>query len=73
MTVHADAAGVPVAVQWGGRHVGVSAVQDCWRIDEEWWQQEITRRYFLLHLADGRLLTVFHDLVGGGWFRQTYT
>ena len=70
--VATDAAGLPCAVMLRGRWVAVAAVEDSWRIDDEWWREEISRRYYCLALADGRLLTVFVDLIGGGWYAQRY-
>jgi hypothetical protein len=52
---------------------GVAAVEisDRWRIDDEWWRKEISRMYFRVVLAGGRIVTVFQDLIEGGWFLQT--
>ena len=70
--VLAGAAGAPRAVVLRGQRVAVTDVLDSWRIDDEWWRQEISRRYFRLALADGRTLTVFLDLIAGGWYAQRY-
>jgi hypothetical protein len=68
--VEADDRGRPVVVYLrGGVHV--SGILDRWRIDDEWWRKEISRMYFHVHLEDGRVLTVFQDLIEGGWFLQT--
>jgi hypothetical protein len=49
----------------------IAAVQDCWRIDDEWWREHaISRLYFDLLLDDGTLLTVYHDLLTDAWFEQ---
>lgn len=64
--------GAPCAVVLRRRRVAVTAVVDSWRIDDEWWREEISRRYYQLALADGRTLTVFADLIAGGWYRQRY-
>jgi hypothetical protein len=73
--VRVDHLGRPVAVVWKGRRVAVQEIQDVWRIDDEWWRQEISRLYFQLALADGRLWTVFRDLLAAEprarWFLQT--
>jgi hypothetical protein len=55
-----------------GRFQPVRAILDSWRIDDEWWREEIARRYFAIELQNGRTLTIYHDLVGGGWFIQGY-
>ncbi len=70
--VTTDAHGIPASVTHGGRTVAVAAILDTWRIDDEWWRDEISRRYFRLALADETTITVFEDLVRGGWFRQRY-
>ena len=70
--VLADETGTPSAVTVGSRRVAVTAVLDSWRIDDEWWREEISRRYYHLALADGRTLTVFLDLIAGGWYAQRY-
>jgi hypothetical protein len=69
----ADADGTPRAVVLKGRRVAVTDVLDSWRIDDEWWREEISRRYFRLVLADGRTLTVFLDLIAGNWYAQRYS
>jgi hypothetical protein len=49
----------------------VSAVQDRWRLDDEWWRERpISRLYYTLLLEDGRLLVVYHDLVLAEWYMQ---
>ena len=70
--VEANAHGEPDAVVVQGRFQHVRAIQDSWRIDDEWWREEIARRYFAVEFENGRKLTVYHDLVGGGWFAQAY-
>jgi hypothetical protein len=73
LAVTVDNTGIPVAVQHNGRTVTVTEILDCWRIDDEWWREEISRRYYHLLLADGRRLSVFADLVAGGWYAQQYS
>jgi hypothetical protein len=55
-----------------GRFQRVRAIRDTWRIDDGWWRDEIARRYFSIELENGRGMTLYHDLVGGGWFAQSY-
>ncbi len=52
--------------------VAVAAVVDEWLVEDEWWRAPLARRYLRLLLADGRLLTLFADLVHGGWYLQPY-
>ncbi len=50
--------------------VGVEAVVDSWRIDDEWWRNPISRRYLDVVLTGGGHVIVFQDLVSGEWFLQ---
>jgi hypothetical protein len=70
--VEASESGEPVAVVLGGRRLAVAQVQDVWRIDDEWWREEVSRLYYRLLLDDGRPVTVFHDLVRELWYEQRY-
>ncbi len=72
VAVETGAAGEPAFVTWRGRRLAVAAVADRWRIDDEWWRTPISRLYRRLVLADDRVLTVFEDLIGGGWYVQRY-
>ena len=62
--------GCPVSVRIAGRQRRVARISNQWRIDDEWWRQEISRRYFELELGDGLVITIFEDLVSGRWYRQ---
>lgn len=48
----------------------VIAVVDSWRLDDEWWREPLSRRYFEIVLDDGTHLVVFQDLASGEWFLQ---
>lgn len=72
LAVEATAAGLPIAVLWRGVFKRVAAIHDRWRIDDEWWRDEISRRYFAIELEGGRRLTLYHDLVRDAWFAQAY-
>ena len=64
--------GSPAAIVWQGRYRKVTTIHDAWRIDDEWWRDEIARYYFAIELEGGRRLTLYHDLVTDTWFIQTY-
>jgi len=64
--------GEPQAVVLERERLAVAAVQDRWRIDDEWWRHPISRLYFSLLLEDGRTLTIYRDLVTGRWSQQNY-
>ena len=68
--VTVDAAGVPTTVVVGRRIRRVGAVRERWRIDDEWWRKPLARDYVTVVLEDGRPLTLYHDLIGGGWWVQ---
>jgi hypothetical protein len=71
--VEADGEGRPAAVTLSDRRLAVVAVQNTWRIDDEWWRERpVSRAYYELALEDGRLVTVYQDLVRGGWYEQRY-
>jgi hypothetical protein len=59
-------------VLWRGVYRRVAAIHDSWRIDDEWWREEIARRYFVVELDDGRRLTLYHDLIADAWYAQPY-
>jgi hypothetical protein len=51
----------------------VASIQDRWRIDDEWWRDSaISRLYFAVQLHGGRMVTVYEDLLRGGWWLQRY-
>jgi len=71
--VEADESGEPQAVVLGRERLAVAVVQDRWRIDDEWWRERsVSRLYFSLLLEDGRVVTIYRDLVTGRWSQQNY-
>lgn len=53
--------------------VPVETILDIWWIFFEWWRTSaIARMYFKVVLSDGRIMTVFHNIESGGWYRQNY-
>jgi hypothetical protein len=66
-----DGSGLPLAVRCPRRQT-VVAVEDRWRLDDEWWRQEpVSRLYYAALLASGERLVLYKDLTGGGWYRQS--
>ncbi|OAI39525.1 hypothetical protein AYO38_01410 [bacterium SCGC AG-212-C10] len=63
---------MPRAMLWRGVYKRVVTVHETWRIDDEWWRDEIARRYFEVELEGGRRITIYHDLVADAWYTQTY-
>lgn len=70
--VEASPAGEPAAILWKGVFKRVRTIHDSWRIDDEWWRDEIARRYFAVELEGGRHLTLYHDLIADAWYAQSY-
>jgi hypothetical protein len=71
--VQADERDAPQAVAYEGAMRAVAAVQDRWRIDDEWWRErQLSRMYYQLQLEGGRVVTVYQDLLGGAWWIQRY-
>jgi hypothetical protein len=68
--VEVDGEGAPARIE-ARRWLRVVAVQDLWRIDDEWWRaRPVSRMYYGCVLEDGRQMTVFQDLVSDKWYRQ---
>ena len=62
--------GEPAAATRNGKQCRVAAILNSWRIDDEWWREEISRHYFQVKLQNGLVMIVFHDLVTGKWYEQ---
>jgi hypothetical protein len=49
----------------------VDAVRESWLIEDRWWTEKpLRRRYWEVVTTCGRDEVVFHDLIGGRWWRQ---
>ena len=73
LRVEMDAGGRIVSIWRQGRLTprSIAAIQDRWRIDDEWWREHpISRMYYEVVLDDGSLLTMYQDLVADQWFEQ---
>jgi hypothetical protein len=70
--VLADEHGSPVSIWIRNRQRQVTHIRNAWRIDDEWWRQDIARRYFDLELSGGSIITIFQDLISGNWYEQRY-
>lgn len=70
--VELDADGRPTVVRADKAvRTVVESVLESWCIDDEWWRQLISRRYFEVVLKGGGRVVVFEDLTSGEWFVQT--
>ncbi len=61
---------LPITITFDGKEKEVEEIGETWRIDDEWWRDQIARRYVEVMLVGGGHMVVFEDLVGGGWFMQ---
>ncbi len=65
-----DPAGMPAALQ-AKRRQKITAIEDRWRIDDEWWRSApISRAYYAVRLASGLRLVLYKDLIKKEWFQQ---
>jgi hypothetical protein len=60
----------PVAVEWNGKRRGIESVIETWRIDDEWWRDQIARRYVEVVLDGGKHVVLFQNLLNNEWFVQ---
>ena len=68
-----DSTGRPVAVINGRLKQAVIAIDDQWRIEDEWWRgQTLSRFYYEIRLASGQRLVVYKDLISKSWYKQGY-
>ena len=65
--------GLPSRVKFKKRMQRVREIVNLWRIDDGWWHKPVSRFYYFLELEGGSRITVFHDLIGGGWYRQNWS
>jgi hypothetical protein len=72
LVVEEGPGGLPAAVRLKQKQA-VKAIEDRWRIDDEWWRAEpLSRLYFAVLLASGQRLVLYKDLVREVWYRQNY-
>lgn len=65
-----DASSLPVAVMMKRRQ-SIAAIEDRWRIDDEWWRgNPVSRLYYAVLLASGHRLVLYKDLVTEDWYKQ---
>ena len=69
--VQEDSIGMPIAVKTKVRQA-VMAIEDRWRIDDEWWRTEsISRLYYSIVISSGQKMVIYKDLLANRWYRQT--
>ncbi len=71
VNIEEDSTGSPVAVKIK-RRVAIIAIENRWRIDDEWWRREpVSRLYYTVLLTSGRRLVFYKDLTSNCWYRQS--
>ena len=71
--VKADSQGHPITFFQQGNPRSVAAIEDIWRVEDEWWRGEpVGRTYFEVLTGEGRRVTLFLDHRTGRWFQQRY-
>ena len=72
VSVKESDSGQPIAVTDPVRRA-VTAIDDCWRIDDEWWRSDpVSRLYYNIRFASGQRWVIYKDLISQAWYRQTY-
>ncbi len=67
--VRVDAHGRPWVIQLDGKKPKtVEHIRECWRIEDEWWRDPITRMYFDLVLENGRAVMLYLDETTQQWY-----
>ena len=62
----------PQAVKTPRRQT-VAAIDNVWRIDDEWWRRElVSRLYYEVLLTTGQRLVLYKDIARDCWYRQSY-
>jgi hypothetical protein len=70
LRVRTGKGGRPLFLHLNQRVRRVQHILEIWQVDEEWWRDPISRRYARLALDDGRIVTVYLDLLSQGWYLQ---
>jgi len=70
VTVEEDTLSLPEAVVVRRRQP-IAAIEDRWRIDDEWWRREpVSRLYYAVLLKSGHRLVLYKDLIENRWYQQ---
>ena len=72
ISVEENPDGLPTAVKLKRRQK-IIAIEDSWRIDDEWWRSEpVSRLYYAVILASGQRMVLSKNLIDNCWYRQSY-
>lgn len=67
--VETDGQGRPRAVT-GEHGRAIETIGEIWRVEDEWWRQPISRRYFDVVLEGGKHVVLYQDLTTHQWWMQ---
>jgi hypothetical protein len=71
--VEENCSGIPTAVKLARRKQAVTAIENRWRIDDEWWRDApVSRFYYTVLIASGQRLVLYKDLENRNWYQQIY-
>jgi hypothetical protein len=71
VNVELDGNGQPrMLLRSRGQAIDIETILEEWRVDDEWWRQQIARRYFEMVLASGKRIVLFNDMTTGEWWIQ---
>ena len=60
----------PLAVSLLGKLLPVESIEERWEDEEFWWRDNpLIRVTYQVTLEDGRQLTIFKNMLHGGWYR----
>ena len=70
--VQEDAEQRPVAVTLYGLSVPVESIEERWEDEEFWWRDNpVVRVTYQVTFEDGQRLTIFKNMLTGGWYRAS--
>jgi hypothetical protein len=52
------------------RRRAIETIGEIWRVDDEWWRQPISRRYFDVVLNGGKHVVLYQELTTNQWWMQ---
>ena len=69
-TVQEDAEQRPIGVMLLGKQLEVGSIDEWWEDEEFWWRDNpVVRVSYRVTLEDGQGLTLFKNMLTGGWYR----
>jgi hypothetical protein len=66
--VKANLMGEPLSVTRNGRRERVAAIYERWRLEDEWWGEEVKREYFRVRTSAGVVCEIYRNILGKQWY-----